>query len=80
MATTRANSARWTRVDSSVSTGDGIYVLAYDQVDGQRTYTFYEFQRGTPMLLLLLLFCVAVLTLGRWRGSGRSPGSASAWS
>ena len=61
-------------LDSRVSTGDGIYVLAFDQVDGQRTYTFYEFQRGTPMLLLLMLFCVAVVTLGRWRGVGALAG------
>jgi uncharacterized membrane protein len=63
-------------LDSRVSEGDGIFVLTYDQVDGQRTYTFYEFQRGTPMLLLLLLFCVAVLTLGRWRGFGALAGLA----
>jgi len=63
-------------LDSRLSEGDGIYVLTFDQVDGQRTYTFYEFQRGTPMLLLLLLFCAAVLTLGRWRGLGALAGLA----
>jgi uncharacterized membrane protein len=63
-------------LDSSVSEGDGIFVLTYDQVDGQRTYTFYEFQRGTPMLLLLFLFCMAVITLGRWRGLGALAGLA----
>lgn len=61
-------------LDSRVSEGDGIYVLAYDDVGGARTYTFYEYQRGTPMLLLFLLFCAAVLTLGRWRGLGALAG------
>jgi uncharacterized membrane protein len=61
-------------LDSRLSEGDGIYVLVYDQVDGTRTYTFYEYQRSTPMLLLLLLFGAAVLTLGRWRGLGALAG------
>ena len=61
-------------LDSSVSEGDGIYVVAFDEVDGGRAYSFYEFQRGTPMLLLLLLFCAAVVTLGRWRGLGALAG------
>jgi uncharacterized membrane protein len=61
-------------LDSRVSERDGIFVLAYDQVDGSRAYTFYEYQRGTPMLLLLLLFCAAVVTLGRWRGLGALAG------
>jgi uncharacterized membrane protein len=61
-------------LDSHLSEGDGIYVLVYDQVDGTRSYTFYEYQRSTPMLLLLLLFGAAVLTLGRWRGLGALAG------
>ena len=31
-------------------------------------YTFADFQRGPPLLLLLALFVVAVLALGRWHG------------
>jgi uncharacterized membrane protein len=42
--------------------------------DGSYTYVFYEFRRGTPMLLLLLLFVTAVLLLGRWRGLGALAG------
>lgn len=63
-------------LDNRVNTGDGIYVLAYTAVDGSFDYVFYEFQRGTPMLLLMLLFVVAVLLLGRWRGVGALTGLA----
>ena len=61
-------------LNTRLAEGDGIYVLVYDQVDGTRSYTFYEYQRSTPMLLLLLLFGAAVLTLGRWRGLGALAG------
>jgi uncharacterized membrane protein len=62
--------------DSPIDERDGIYVEPYDQVDGERAYSFYDFQRGTPMLLLLLLFCTAVVMLGRWRGLGALAGLA----
>jgi uncharacterized membrane protein len=61
-------------LDARFSEGDGIYVESFEQIDGTRAYSFYEFQRGTPLLLLLLLFCAAVLTLGRWRGLGALAG------
>jgi uncharacterized membrane protein len=60
--------------DSRISEGDGIYVLSYETVDGGVEYVFYEFQRRTPMLLLLILFVAAVLVLGRWRGLGALAG------
>jgi uncharacterized membrane protein len=64
-------------IDNRVSVGDGIYVLAYGGADGELNYVFYEFQRGTPMLLLLVFFIAAVLLLGRWRGVGALAGLAA---
>jgi uncharacterized membrane protein len=61
-------------LDNRVNAGDAIYVLGYQVGDGSYTYVFYEFRRGTPMLLLLLLFVTAVVLLGRWRGLGALAG------
>jgi uncharacterized membrane protein len=63
-------------LDTRLGDGDGIYVLATEFGDGTVGYTFYEHQRSTPMLLLLLLFVTAVLLLGRWRGLGALAGLA----
>ena len=64
-------------IDNRVQVGDGIYVLAYPGAEGELNYVFYEFQRGTPMLLLLVFFMAAVLLLGRWRGVGALAGLAA---
>jgi uncharacterized membrane protein len=48
--------------------GDGIVVIEQLLDDGRFSYFFYEFQRGTPMLVLALLFGVAVIALGRFQG------------
>lgn len=64
-------------VDNRIGVGDGIYVLAYADAEGGTNYVFYEFQRSTPMLLLLLVFVAAVLVLGRWRGVGALGGLAA---
>jgi uncharacterized membrane protein len=63
-------------LDSRFGVGDGIDVLLTEFEDGTTSYTFYEFQRATPMLLLVLCFVVAVLLLGRWRGLGALAGLA----
>jgi uncharacterized membrane protein len=57
-----------------LSAGDDILVLATEHLDGTVSYTFYEYDRSTPMLLLLLLFAVAIVVLGRWRGVGALAG------
>jgi uncharacterized membrane protein len=54
--------------------GDRILVLATPSPDGVVTYTFYDYQRSTPMLVLLALFAVAVVLLGRWKGFGALAG------
>jgi uncharacterized membrane protein len=41
---------------------------AGDQVPGEARYSFADYQRTTPLLLLALLFAVAVVALGRLRG------------
>lgn len=62
--------------DSPIETGDGIYVLAYETVGGTYDYVFYEFQRSFPLLVLVAVFVLAVLLLGRWRGLGAIGGLA----
>lgn len=61
---------------SPLRSGDGIFVLGFVDVEGVTQYSFYEFQRSTPMLLLFLVFAAAVLILGRWRGLGALAGLA----
>lgn len=62
--------------ESSVSVGDGILLIAFESDSGGTVYTFFDHQRGTPMLWLLALFVVAVVALGRWRGVGAIAGLA----
>lgn len=45
--------------------GDEILVVRVEQADGSVSYSFYDFQRSTPMWILTLIFVGAVLLLGR---------------
>ena len=63
-----------TSLDSPIRVGDDIQVTAVDRSDGGTTYSFYEFQRRTPLLVLVGLFAAAVIALGRWRGVGALAG------
>ena len=63
-------------IDSTISSGDGILVDLVETGDGVRQAIFYDFQRGTPMLLLVILFVAAIVVLGRWRGVGALAGLA----
>jgi uncharacterized membrane protein len=54
--------------------GEKIRVTFFDDVDGNRIFSLYDYQRDSPMLLLLALFVGAVLALGRWRGLGAMAG------
>ncbi|WP_367129954.1 YibE/F family protein [Saccharothrix sp. HUAS TT1] len=49
--------------------GDAV-VLAFGggNPDDSTSYQLADFQRGTPLLLLAVLFAAAVLLLGRWQG------------
>lgn len=57
--------------------GDGIYVNMTVNADGTATFSFYDYQRATPMWILALVFIGAVVILGRWRGLGAIAGLAA---
>lgn len=48
--------------------GDRVVLSYQAEVDPEFQYRFADFQRQTPMLLLVGLFVVCVLALGRWQG------------
>jgi uncharacterized membrane protein len=62
--------------NTGFSAGDDIRVVPSTRADGQVVYSFYDFQRSTPMIVLAALFVVAVVALGRWRGVGAIAGLA----
>lgn len=64
-------------LESPLRDGDRILVTATDAGDGTTTYSFFDYQRSRPMLLLGLLFVAAVVALGRWRGVGALAGLAA---
>lgn len=61
-------------LDSPIESGDDILIDLVDLGDGTVQAVFYDFERGTPMLLLLILFVTAIVVLGRWRGVGALAG------
>jgi uncharacterized membrane protein len=60
--------------DNPIRAGDDIQVTAVELGDGTTAYSFYEFERSTPLLVLVVLFVAAVVALGRWRGVGAIAG------
>jgi uncharacterized membrane protein len=54
----------------SVNKGDRILVNAVELPDGTVSYSFFDFQRNTPLALLIVVFVAAVVLLGGWRGLG----------
>jgi len=58
------------------SSGDDIKVIPTTASDGQIIYSFYDYERATPMVILVVLFVAAVVLLGRWRGAGAIAGLA----
>jgi uncharacterized membrane protein len=57
--------------------GDRIRVVWFDDIDGDRIYSLFDYQRDTPLLLLVALFAGAVVVFGRWRGLGALVGLAA---
>jgi uncharacterized membrane protein len=51
-----------------VQAGDRIVVQYEPSNPAQIRYFFEDFQRGRPLVLLVVLFAIAVLALGRWQG------------
>lgn len=58
------------------SAGDDLRVIPSTRPDGEVVYTFFDYQRSTPMMILVVVFVVAVVLLGRWRGVGAIAGLA----
>jgi uncharacterized membrane protein len=61
---------------NSLHRGDDILVNLTVNDDGTATFSFYDYQRATPMWILTVLFVGAVVVLGRWRGLGALAGLA----
>lgn len=61
-------------IGARLEEGDRILVSTADLGNGTTVYGFHDYQRGTPLLLLLVIFVIAVLLLGRWRGLGAVAG------
>lgn len=61
-------------LDTSIDDGDRIFVII-DQFDGGSVVvSFFDFQRSTPMWILLLGFVVVIVAFGGWRGVGALAG------
>ena len=58
----------------NLHSGDDIYVNMTVLPDGTASFSFYDYQRATPMWTLTIVFVGAVLILGRWRGFGAIAG------
>ncbi len=63
-------------LNSPIRDGDSILVDVVIQDSGSPLIFFYDFERSTPLLLLLLVFVTAIVVLGRWRGVGALAGLA----
>jgi uncharacterized membrane protein len=64
-------------LNSPIRTGNSIRVDIVIQDNGSPLIFFYDFERSTPLLLLLLVFVTAIVVLGRWRGVGALAGLAA---
>jgi uncharacterized membrane protein len=64
-------------INSPIRDGDSILVDIEVQSNGSPLIFFYDFERSTPLLLLLLVFVTAIVVLGRWRGVGALAGLAA---
>lgn len=53
-----------------VEPGDRLVLAFVEQAPRGEQYSFQDFDRGQPLLVLLVLFVVSVLLLSRWRGVG----------
>ncbi len=50
------------------TTGDDVVLVVTGDPADPESYQVEDFQRGTPLLVLALLFATAVIVLARWRG------------
>ena len=54
--------------------GDDLVLTATDLADGSTLYSFADYERSSAMWVLVVLFVVTVIALGRWRGVGALAG------
>lgn len=54
---------------SPFTTGDDVLLTVDGDPTDPESYQVVDFQRGTPLAVLALLFAAAVVALGRWRGA-----------
>ena len=59
---------------ANLEPGDRILVNVDRLDEGRVLYSFNDFQRGQSMTVLVVLFVLAVLVLGRWKGAGALAG------
>ena len=60
--------------DSPLRSGDSILVDVVALGDGTVQVFFYDFERSTPLLVLVVIFVAAIIVLGGWRGVGAIAG------
>ena len=63
-------------IGNRIRSGDDILLTVFETESGRLVFDFYDFQRGSPMVVLAVLFAAAVVALGRWRGVGALAGLA----
>ncbi|MPY93382.1 MAG: YibE/F family protein [Acidimicrobiia bacterium] len=70
--TTKGEVARFQMVGggigASLSLGDRIVLSHAPEAPPQQRYQFSDFERDRPLVLLAVLFALAVVALGRWKG------------
>ena len=50
--------------------GQKVYVLVGQGLDGELLATYTDFDRSTVLIVLLVVFILSILALGRWKGLG----------
>lgn len=53
---------------ADVNTGDQVLLSTTTNPDDTRSYSFQDFQRGTPLWIWLVLTLVGICVVGAWRG------------
>ena len=61
-------------LETTISDGDTILVVIDRLGDGSVVVSFFDFERSTPLLLLLLVFVAVIVAFGGWRGVGALAG------
>jgi uncharacterized membrane protein len=51
-------------------TGDKVYIMIGQGINGALKATYIDYDRSSVLILLLVVFVLAVLAIGRWKGLG----------